>query len=288
MARTDTGKWVTRAASTGGSRAYRGQRPGKWYASLVLIVLLGVALVSYSRYERQHPSTTGQPAVGTKWFTAIGFDICGTVEGNLSSNPPTKSKTTPGITTVGDGVLHIDPTTKSQAGANATLGAFVAGYKGLVITSTSVRFPGVRSTGHPEIARTFTQGQKCPAGTPDAGKRGVVTVALWPTPTANKPTIVDNPPSLKLGNQQLLEVAYLPQGASVPKPPAQAITAMLQDFSSSGTSSSSVNGTPATGSTGSVPTGSAPTGSASVGSAPTGSASVGSAPAGASSGSSAG
>ena len=40
MARTDTGRWVARAAATGGGRTYRGRRPLRWYTSLALIVLL--------------------------------------------------------------------------------------------------------------------------------------------------------------------------------------------------------------------------------------------------------
>lgn len=267
MARTDTGRWVTRAASTGGSRAYRGQRPVKWYTALVLICILGVALVWYSRYERQHPSTTGQPAVGTKWFAAYAIDICGTVEPALPANPTVKGQS-PGLTTAADGVIHIAPLKASQAGANATLGTFAADYKGLVLSTTQLRYPGKKSAG-PTVGRTFTLGQKCPAGTKDAGKRGVVEVDEWTSPTATKPVSIGDPPSLKLGDEQELTMAFLPKGAAVPRPGGTAVTAMLQDVSSSSSSSSS---SASTGSTGSAPTGS--TGSVSTGS--TGTASTGS------------
>src|SRR3974390_533246 len=111
--KTDTGKWVARAAATGGSRTYRGQRPMKWYLSPVLIVLLGVALVAYSRYERQHPSTT-PPAIGTVWFAAIAWDVCGTVQPDL---PDPNLARTPGISTPGLGVIAIAPATAQDAGA---------------------------------------------------------------------------------------------------------------------------------------------------------------------------
>lgn len=252
MARQDTGKWVTRAASTGGSRAYRGQRPVRWYLSLALICLLGVALVAYSRYERQHPSSTGQPAVGTKWFDAVGFDICGTVEPNLPANPVVKGQATPGITTDGDGVLHIAPLKSDQAGANATLGAFVAGYKGLVLTTTQVRYPGSRSAGA-TVGRTFGLGDTCPKGTKDAGQHGIVEVALWPTTATTTPTLVGDPPALKLGNEQELELAFLPKGVTPAKPVA-GITSMLQDVASQ-SSSSSGSPVPTGSSVSSVPTG---------------------------------
>lgn len=45
------GKWVARAAATGGGRTYRGQRPINWYAALVLIILVGLASVVVSRMD---------------------------------------------------------------------------------------------------------------------------------------------------------------------------------------------------------------------------------------------
>jgi hypothetical protein len=58
MANNSTGKWVQRAATTGGGRTYRGQMPVNWYASLVLICVVGLFLVGLSRYQLSHRSTT--------------------------------------------------------------------------------------------------------------------------------------------------------------------------------------------------------------------------------------
>src|SRR5579863_8513475 len=121
MARRDTGKWVARAAATGGGRTYRGQMPVRWDGSLALIVLLGVAMIVYSRYERQHPSAGTQPAVGTHWFAALAFDVCGTLQPNLPANP-NEASASPGLATAGDGVIAISPTKAADAGNNATLG----------------------------------------------------------------------------------------------------------------------------------------------------------------------
>src|SRR5487761_1510477 len=105
MARGDTGKWVARAAATGGGRTYRGQMPVRWYASLFLIVILGIALIVYSRYERQHPTAAAAPAIGTHWYAALAFDVCGTAEPNLPTNP-NEATAAPGLHTVGDGVIE--------------------------------------------------------------------------------------------------------------------------------------------------------------------------------------
>ena len=61
MANNSTGKWVQRAATTGGGRTYRGQMPVNWYASLILICVVGLFLIGLSRYQlsptRSSPTT---------------------------------------------------------------------------------------------------------------------------------------------------------------------------------------------------------------------------------------
>ena len=128
MARADSGKWVARAGATGGGRSYRGQRPLKWYGSLVLICILGVALVVYSRYELQHPAPAIQPTTGTHWFATLGVDLCGSQQPNLVANPNASKAPIPGLRTDGDGVIQIAPTTAKDAGDNATLARFVQTY----------------------------------------------------------------------------------------------------------------------------------------------------------------
>ncbi|HXW34670.1 MAG TPA: hypothetical protein VEJ87_08825 [Acidimicrobiales bacterium] len=262
MARNDTGKWVARAAATGGGRTYRGQRPTKWYASLVLICIVGVALIWLSRYQRQNPSSSGQPAIGTHWVAALSFDLCGTTLPVLPTNPNATAQ----ITTQGDGLIHISPTTSDNAGANATLGKFAGEYPGLTLTSTSVRYPGQRSSSQPTVGKTFTDDEKCPAGTRFAGQQGQLTIQVYPTFTAKTPVTADDPDTFRLGNGQLITVAFLPNAKPIPKPPGTTITLMLQTMNQNLTGSTttapsvSVPSTPAT----STPLGKGTTGSGST------------------------
>jgi hypothetical protein len=229
MARGDTGKWVARAGATGGGRSYRGQMPVKWYSSLALICLLGIALVVYSRYERQHPAPAVQPAIGAHWYQALGFDVCGTVQPNLPTNPNESISPIPGIRTNGDGVIQVIPTTSKDAGNNATLARFVATYPKLTLTSSTLQIPGKRK---------FVDGQKCPTGFPNAGKPAQLQIKVWPSftlPGANHPVVVPAPSAVKLADGQLITVAFVPSGASVPKP--SSITAMLTDRAGSATTS---------------------------------------------------
>ena len=224
MARNDTGKWVARAGATGGGRTYRGQRPTKWYASLVLICVVGVALVWFSVYQRQNPSSTGQPTVGTHWVAAISFDICGTTLPVLPTNPNTAAQ----ITTQGDGLIHISPTSSANSGANATLGKFASEYPGLTIASSSVRYPGKTSTSAPLVGRTFNDDEKCPAHTPFAGQQAQVQIQAYPNFASNSPVLAGDPNSFKLAQGQLITVAFLPEGKKIPKPPHSTVVTLQQ------------------------------------------------------------
>jgi hypothetical protein len=219
MPSNSTGKWVERAATTGGGRTYRGQMPVNWYASLAIICIVGLLLIGFSRYQRTHQtsSSTGPPTTQQQWHVALGIDICGTMQPNL---PASTTTTKTGFLSNGNGVLTIAPKNSSESGANATLGKFVAGYKGLQLTSSTLQYPGKPA---------LTNGDVCPKGTPYAGKPGVVIVVSWPNFTSKgKGTETSGPPQdLRFADGQLITIAFVPATASIPKPPAQAITNLI-------------------------------------------------------------
>ncbi len=236
MASKSTGKWVERAATTGGGRTYRGQMPVNWYASLALICIVGLLLIGFSRYQRTHQSTstTGPPTTQQVWHAALGIDICGTVEPNLPANTDNSAaaasvaSTQTGIVANGNGVVTIAPKNSSESGGNATLGKFVSGYKGLVLTSSTLQYPGKTA---------YANGDVCPKGTPDATKPGVVIVVSWPNFASNgKGTETSgDPQDLLFANGQLITMAFVPATVTVPKPPAQAITSLITATSQSAT-----------------------------------------------------
>ncbi|MDA8392235.1 MAG: hypothetical protein M0Z87_05425 [Actinomycetota bacterium] len=201
MSRDPIGRKVARAAATGGrKRSSRGQAPVGWYGSLATVVVLGVAVVGYSRYEVAHPASAVQPTVGQHWLAAVGFDVCGKTEPNLAA-PPKSARS--GITTLGDGLIHINPTNSTNAGANATLGRFVAGYPGLVLTGSELQLPGHKA---------HHNGGTC------SGRPARLVVDTWSSLVSTRPTQVANPLALRLKNGQLITVAFVPSGAAVPKP----------------------------------------------------------------------
>src|SRR3984957_15102307 len=178
MARSSSGKSVARAAATGGGTTYRGQMPVNWYAALVIIVLVGIGSIALAKYNYNQTPAVVEPTVGTSWHAGLAFDICGKTEPALAASPTTA---TTGLTTTGSGVLLIAPKTAGEAGNNATLGKFAAGYTGLTLTNTTLKYPAA-------TAPLYKNGQKCAAGTPDAGKVGEVQARWWvlSTQTSNK------------------------------------------------------------------------------------------------------
>lgn len=88
MAKSTSGKWVSRVGSAGGGKTYTKARPSSFYAILVLIVVVGLALVVYSRYEYQHPAkkVVIEPAIGTTQFAALSLQDCGVTLPYLTSD----------------------------------------------------------------------------------------------------------------------------------------------------------------------------------------------------------
>ena len=217
---------MARAASTGGGKTYRGQMPINWYASLVIIVVVGLLLVGYSRYQRTHKVTsgTGPPTTSQTWHAALGIDICGTIEPNLPA-----STNNVGLTADGSGLVIVNPKNSSESGANATLGKFVSEYKGLTLSSTTLGYPG---------KKVMSNGATCPKGTPDSGKQGFVNVVDWTNYLSKSSNSVQgNPTTLKFGDGQMITMAFLPATASVPKPPGTVVSNLITAVQTGATAS---------------------------------------------------
>jgi hypothetical protein len=201
--------------------------PVNWYAALIIIIVVGIASIAVAKYNYNQTAVVAEPAVGTSWHGALAFDICGTMEAALPASP---SSTKTGLTTTGNGVLAIAPKTAGEAGNNATLGKFADGYTGLTLTNTKLTYPSNK-------VPSYSDGDKCPAGTPDAGKVGTVQARSWVISTTTSKNgeeqetggaTTDTPAALKFLNRQLITTGFVPQGTKMPKPPASTILALQQ------------------------------------------------------------
>ena len=88
-----------------------------WYSILLLVCVIGLGLIVFSRHEREVASenattttttTTQPPAVqpttSAHWQVALSLDICGKVV-----NLPRSADQTAGIITSGNGVVDVQP-----------------------------------------------------------------------------------------------------------------------------------------------------------------------------------
>ncbi len=229
MARSNAGKWVSRAAATGGGRTYRGNVPVNWYAALVVIAILGVFSVVFSNVEYRHSgaasTTLTPPTTKTTWYAGLAFDVCGTQAPSLPANDSGSSSTTKAFFTTGNGVVTIAPKTSSETGANAVFGKFVSGYHGLEVTATELKLPSTSGSV------TYKNGQRCKKGTPDAGKTANVQAAYWPSAftSKGKSTVVQgNPATIKFSANELITIGFVPTNTKLPKPNGTIVTALLQ------------------------------------------------------------
>src|SRR5690348_13228638 len=215
MARGSYGRRVARAAATGGGRASaRRNTPWSWWVTMSVIVVVGVALVAYSRQERLHPASAAAdktpPTLSANWTEGISFDLCGTIQPDLAASP---SSTKIGIKTSGKGVINLQPLTNADTGHHATLGRFASYYPGLTLTASSIKLPG---------GKLYKNGDSC------GSKAGVLQVKTWSNPTAQTGKLYSGAaPDLLLADGQLITVAFVPKGASIPKPGGTVVTAVL-------------------------------------------------------------
>ena len=80
VAKSATGRWVSRVGASGGGKAYKKTRPGNFYGALAVIVILGLVATVFARYEYQHPAKRAAgvpPKIGTTWYAALSIQDCG-------------------------------------------------------------------------------------------------------------------------------------------------------------------------------------------------------------------
>lgn len=197
MARPSSSKKVSRVASTGGGRAARSAKPIVWWAVMGLVVLLGITGVVLSRQDRQErgPATLTPPIPNQDhWHTAYGIYLCDEFA------PPIQDQSDPrGIHTHADGIIHTHPFSSAAGGDNAVLDQFVRA-TGLTLTDSKIKVPG---------GKTFEEGK-----TECDGEPGIVQVKV------DGEIVTEDVGDMKLGDRQIMTIAFAPEGAELPDPPS--------------------------------------------------------------------
>jgi hypothetical protein len=225
VAKSASGKWVSRVGATGGGKAYKKSRPGNYYGVLALIVILGLLSAVLARYDYQHPHKAAgavPPAIGTTWYAALSVQVCGDSLPNLYPDPTSAG----GFTVQNDNVIKLSPATAADAGANATLSQFSDEYPGLISSSSELAIP--TKTGVADAATTYKNGQACPAKSKYAGQTGKVTYAYWSSLSQKKPIVTTNSTTIKFSEYMRVVMAFEPAGVTPNPPSATSVDEMVK------------------------------------------------------------
>ncbi|MHB1930871.1 MAG: hypothetical protein ACYDEN_06490 [Acidimicrobiales bacterium] len=210
MGKASSSKKVARVAGIGGGRTNRSRRSWGYRTLIAVVVVVGVALTYTSRQgyiNRVHNATVAnaqvQPKVGgTPWNEGYGVWICG------KWAPPIKrSVTTTGISTAGNGVIHIAPKIAAAAGRNATLGEFATSV-GMTLSGNQVQLPR---------GKDYVNGNNCGS---QPAEVYVKQYAFVGAPTGV--VLAQDPRAVRLQDQALVTIAFVPRSekGKIPPPPA--------------------------------------------------------------------
>jgi hypothetical protein len=215
-----------------------------WYLLIFAIIVVGIGLIVYSRDEALR--VPEGPAGTSNWYAALSIDICGKVEPLL---PASTNMTSIGLGSVGYGVLNAHPAyagtgAPAYEGKNATLGLFATeyAYTGFRLTNDELRYPG---KGH----RTWIDGDRC---TGPAKGKGELVARVWSSPSAIVSKTVVGPANIHITNGEMITIAFVPQGTTIPGPVATTVTDLEDLLSGKAMTSTTTSTTTTTTST--VPT----------------------------------
>ena len=213
MGKASSAKKVSRAARAGGGSSSRQPRSLLFPGVVMLVLVLGVSLVVYSRDLRNSEDVGGIPQLGDHIHTAYGVSVCGTFR-----EPIPEFESAIGVHTHGDGVMHIHPFSQLGVGANATLERFLKDAR----TGNPPQNVSISDTELVYGGETVTEGKTVCEGVNEPELR----VAYWENVAdeASQPVITTG----DFGGRRLstdgagITIFYGDPKADIPKPPTAA------------------------------------------------------------------
>jgi hypothetical protein len=202
-----------------------------WYGLIAVVLIAGMAMVVYARanvapaegpyIHDASKSATSKENLNSHWHAALGVWDCdhwiGDTPGSGIWNWPASVTTATGAQSPGrvgtnvyaglhshnDGIIHMEPATNDEAGKNANVGKYFS-FGGWKISSSGYDFLGTK----------VANGDKC------GDKTGTLSwgVAKFNGDVKKKQKLTiksGNPGSYKLFNDDVVVIAFLPEGKSI-------------------------------------------------------------------------
>ena len=168
MATASTSKKIQRVQQSGVTRRTGQRRPVGFPAAVVGIIIVGLVLVWFARDARINVNGEQPRPNRDSWYEAYGTYVCG----EYLANPAAPAEETD-ITTKGNGLIDVFPTSTETAGANATIDKFF----------DAVGFE-VGTDSFTVGDKTYSAGDECGEGD-DATTDTVVKLFVWPPQASN-------------------------------------------------------------------------------------------------------
>ena len=177
MATPSSTKKAAKLAQKGKGRKVRFQGGTIFPAAVAITLILGFALIVYSRQTLPEADST-PPTANDHWHAAYGFYLCdtwyklaGNLEGtNSAGQPQFPEFVRTGVHSHDDGVMHWHPFTSAATGKNAVLGVFLDNYD-IELTNDTLKFPDNNLLG---FSQEYKEGEtKC------NGEDAELSVKAW-------------------------------------------------------------------------------------------------------------
>jgi hypothetical protein len=184
------------------------QRKGFGTYFFTAVIAIAVLVAAWQLYESF--TKDEDPKVGDHIHAALGISVCGfpaenAPEFEFKAGEGEGENAKAGLHSHGDGLLHIHPFTEDEAGENATVGLFME-YAGFDVGDDHL-------TLWDDL--NVSNGDPCPDGRPGNVR--------W---SVNGEEQDGNPADYKPDDQDVIEIAFLPDGDAIPQPPQEVLDAL--------------------------------------------------------------
>ncbi len=227
-------KKAAKLAKSGSGKKIRFQGGTLFPVVVAAVVVLGLALVVYSRQSQPSVDASGAPQQSDHWHHAYGFYLCdtwvqlaGDAEQQGSENFTQYART--GIHSHDDGLMHWHPFSSAAVGSNARLGVFLDTY-GVELSNDKLTFPELQQTSLEgqliaqdpprENVLVWEDGDKCTIDGSDEDAE--LKVVVWNnfTDTDDGTTYIADFDNIRLDRDQMVvAIAFVPDDTDVSMPP---------------------------------------------------------------------
>lgn len=221
-------KRAARLAQKGQGRKVRFQGGTLFPMVVAMVIVLGIALVVYSRQSRPDADAS-PPTIDDHWHVVYGFYLCDTwyqLTGDLEERDSSGFVNTEfartGVHSHDDGLIHWHAFSSAATGGNATLGLFLNNY-GVELTNSELQFPEAQRPTLPYERETgLFEGGETQCDIDGEMRDGELKVITWESisDTGAGTTFIADYDNIRIRDDgMVISIAFVPSRTDVGMPP---------------------------------------------------------------------